>query len=131
MVLEKVRLMSPAFVRAIQINMQDLVGLSNTVAMDFGRALFGPLGGTLFAFMVAFSCFGALNGMFHSPITYCYSFRPFRLVFHVLSTCICSRPGKIPTRRIWEATLKSSDTIKRRSATICYHNCVHYDWWRI
>lgn len=30
--------------------------------MDFGRALFGPLGGTLFAFMVAFSCFGALNG---------------------------------------------------------------------
>jgi len=38
------------------------VGLSNTVAMDFGRALFGPLGGSLFAFMVAVSCFGALNG---------------------------------------------------------------------
>ncbi len=31
--------------------------------MDFGRALFGPLGGTVFAFMVAFSCFGALNGV--------------------------------------------------------------------
>ncbi len=29
--------------------------------MDFGRALFGPLGGTVFAFMVAFSCFGALK----------------------------------------------------------------------
>jgi len=32
--------------------------------MDFGRALFGPIGGALFAFMVAFSCFGALNGAF-------------------------------------------------------------------
>ncbi|KAI0709329.1 L-methionine transporter [Earliella scabrosa] len=38
------------------------VGLSNTVAMDFGRALFGPVGGAVFAAMVAFSCFGALNG---------------------------------------------------------------------
>ncbi|KAH7926312.1 amino acid transporter [Leucogyrophana mollusca] len=38
------------------------VGLSNTVAMDFGRAVFGPVGGVVFAFMVAFSCFGALNG---------------------------------------------------------------------
>ncbi len=38
------------------------MGLSNTVALDFGRALFGPVGGSVFAFMVAFSCFGALNG---------------------------------------------------------------------
>ncbi|PIL24073.1 transporter [Ganoderma sinense ZZ0214-1] len=38
------------------------VGLSNTVALDFGRALFGPIGGAVFAAMVAFSCFGALNG---------------------------------------------------------------------
>ena len=42
---------------------KNIVGLSNTVAMDFGRALFGPIGGALFAFMVAFSCFGALNGV--------------------------------------------------------------------
>ena len=42
------------------------MGLSNTVAMDFGRALFGPLGGSIFAFMVALSCFGALNGSFAS-----------------------------------------------------------------
>ncbi|KAI9070380.1 amino acid transporter [Trametes sanguinea] len=40
------------------------VGLSNTVALDFGRALFGPIGGAIFAAMVAFSCFGALNGSF-------------------------------------------------------------------
>ncbi|KAI6128263.1 amino acid permease-domain-containing protein [Pisolithus croceorrhizus] len=38
------------------------VGLSNTVALDFGRALFGPVGGMVFALMVAISCFGALNG---------------------------------------------------------------------
>lgn len=30
--------------------------------MDFGRALFGPFGGVFFALMVAFSCFGAMNG---------------------------------------------------------------------
>jgi len=30
--------------------------------MDFGRTLFGHVGGTLFAVMVAVSCFGALNG---------------------------------------------------------------------
>jgi len=43
---------------------KNTVGLSNTVALDFGRALFGPVGGSIFAFMVAFSCFGALNGSF-------------------------------------------------------------------
>ncbi|KZP19453.1 L-methionine transporter [Athelia psychrophila] len=41
---------------------QATIARSNTVAMDFGRALFGPVGGIIFAFMVAFSCFGALNG---------------------------------------------------------------------
>ncbi|KAF7322996.1 L-methionine transporter [Mycena chlorophos] len=39
---------------------------SNTVAMDFGRALFGSVGGTVFALMVAISCFGALNGSFYT-----------------------------------------------------------------
>ena len=41
---------------------QDTVARSNTVALDFGRALFGPFGGVLFAVMVAISCFGAMNG---------------------------------------------------------------------
>ncbi|KAF8625777.1 hypothetical protein AX15_005169 [Amanita polypyramis BW_CC] len=45
---------------------KDIVGLSNTVAMDFGRAFWGPFGGSLFAFMVAFSCFGALNASFYT-----------------------------------------------------------------
>jgi len=43
---------------------KDTVGKTNTVALDFGRALFGPIGGALFAVMVAVSCFGALNGSF-------------------------------------------------------------------
>ncbi|KAI3610438.1 L-methionine transporter [Moniliophthora roreri] len=50
-----------------------LVGLSNTVAMDFGRALFGSIGGNVFAFMVAFSCFGALNGSFFTSSRLVYA----------------------------------------------------------
>lgn len=38
------------------------VGSSNAVALDFGRVLFGPIGGVVFAVFVAVSCFGALNG---------------------------------------------------------------------
>ncbi|KDQ33322.1 hypothetical protein PLEOSDRAFT_1110514 [Pleurotus ostreatus PC15] len=49
------------------------VGLSNTVAMDFGRKLFGPVGGFVFAFMVAFSCFGALNGSFFTTSRLIYA----------------------------------------------------------
>ncbi|KZV90230.1 hypothetical protein EXIGLDRAFT_740819 [Exidia glandulosa HHB12029] len=38
------------------------VARSNTVALDFGRALMGPVGAIIFSGMVAFSCIGALNG---------------------------------------------------------------------
>ncbi|KAH9946044.1 L-methionine transporter [Epithele typhae] len=48
------------------------VGLSNTVAIDFGRAVFGPVGGAVFAAMVAFSCFGALNGSFFTSARLIY-----------------------------------------------------------
>lgn len=41
---------------------QGLVTLSNTVAMDFGRALFGTVGAVVFSVMVAVSSFGALTG---------------------------------------------------------------------
>ncbi|KAL4253190.1 Cellular Amino Acid Transporter [Abortiporus biennis] len=51
---------------------KETVGLSNTVALDFGRALFGPVGGAVFAFMVAFSCFGALNGSFFTSARLIY-----------------------------------------------------------
>ncbi|KAK9897215.1 hypothetical protein P389DRAFT_54590 [Cystobasidium minutum MCA 4210] len=39
-----------------------LVAHSNTVGLDFGKQIFGPVGGVVFALIVAVSCFGALNG---------------------------------------------------------------------
>ncbi|KAF7294914.1 L-methionine transporter [Mycena indigotica] len=56
-----------------QLAQQNTISLSNTVAMDFGRALFGPIGGTIFAFMVAISCFGALNGSFYTSSRLVYA----------------------------------------------------------
>ncbi|KAI0035085.1 L-methionine transporter [Vararia minispora EC-137] len=60
---------------------KDTVKLSNTVALDFGRTLFGPAGGSIFAAMVAISCFGALNGAF---------FTTGRLIF------VAGREGYLP-----------------------------------
>jgi len=65
-VLDKVGLLPLPFTRCTGIELlllQNTVAQSNTVALDFGRALFGPIGGSVFAFLVAFSCFGALNGV--------------------------------------------------------------------
>ncbi|CAG8658258.1 10508_t:CDS:2, partial [Dentiscutata heterogama] len=39
-----------------------IVKQTNTIALDFGRKMFGPIGGILFALCVAASCFGAANG---------------------------------------------------------------------
>ncbi|EPT06173.1 hypothetical protein FOMPIDRAFT_124911 [Fomitopsis schrenkii] len=60
---------------------KDTVARSNTVALDFGRALFGPMGGVPFALMVAISCFGALNGS---------SFTASRLIY------VAGREGYLP-----------------------------------
>lgn len=46
----------------ILVRGESTVERSNTVALDFGHALFGKAGGIIFACMVAFSCVGALNG---------------------------------------------------------------------
>ncbi|KAF8654208.1 hypothetical protein AX16_003734 [Volvariella volvacea WC 439] len=43
---------------------KDTIGASNTVALDFGHVLIGKWGGTVFALMVAISCFGALISSF-------------------------------------------------------------------
>ena len=45
---------------------------SNTVALDFGRAIFGAIGGIIFSAMVAISCFGALNGSFFTAARLIY-----------------------------------------------------------
>ncbi|KAF7732296.1 hypothetical protein EC973_005192 [Apophysomyces ossiformis] len=39
----------------------EVVMHTNTVAMDFGKKIFGPVGGILFAVCVALSCFGTAN----------------------------------------------------------------------
>jgi len=39
-----------------------VIARSNTVALDFGWALFGRVGGVLFAFVVAIACLGVLTG---------------------------------------------------------------------
>ncbi|KAI7870117.1 amino acid/polyamine transporter I [Spinellus fusiger] len=39
----------------------EVVMHTNTVVMDFGKKLFGPVGGILFALCVALSCFGVTN----------------------------------------------------------------------
>lgn len=62
-VLDQVLTQRTALVCSADIHVKATVGLSNTVALDFGKAVFGRIGGTVFAAMVAFSCFGALNGV--------------------------------------------------------------------
>ncbi|TEB36352.1 L-methionine transporter [Coprinellus micaceus] len=52
---------------------KNTVALSNTVALDFGRAIWGRAGATLFAVMVAVSCFGALNGSFYTSSRLVYA----------------------------------------------------------
>ncbi|GBB89743.1 hypothetical protein RclHR1_16520003 [Rhizophagus clarus] len=39
-----------------------IVTQTNTIALDFGRKIFGHVGGIIFALCVAASCFGAANG---------------------------------------------------------------------
>ncbi|CAG8476925.1 6668_t:CDS:2 [Ambispora gerdemannii] len=40
----------------------NIVKNTNTIALDFGKKIFGATGGLLFALCVAASCFGAVNG---------------------------------------------------------------------
>ncbi|CAO1627427.1 unnamed protein product [Sympodiomycopsis kandeliae] len=44
----------------------DQVKKTNTIALDYGSAIFGSTGGILFAIIVAFSCFGALNSQIYT-----------------------------------------------------------------
>lgn len=44
----------------------DIVKGTNTVALDFGSAIFGTTGGLIFALLVSFSCFGALNSQVYT-----------------------------------------------------------------
>lgn len=82
---------------------QDLVSSSNTVALDFGRALFGPVGGTIFAIMVAISCFGALNGKNFCEHfkSHCFIWSSHRRVSHIIAPCLRRRKGGISSLHVW------------------------------
>lgn len=101
--------------------------MSNTVALDFGRALFGPAGGLLFAFMVAFSCLGALNGEHFTKIL-CQSLTLRRCIFHDIASDICCRSGVLPSESVWEFTLHSKDSPKCITLTSCAYHHLHNDW---
>jgi len=53
---------SPEVCPVILTSSQAAIAKSNTVALDFGWALFGRAGGVVFAIVVALSCLGALTG---------------------------------------------------------------------
>ena len=50
-----------------------LVAQTNTVALDFGSAIAGTVGGVVFACLVAFSCLGALNGQFYTSARFVFT----------------------------------------------------------
>ncbi|KAI8357628.1 amino acid/polyamine transporter I, partial [Mortierella sp. GBAus27b] len=51
----------------------EVVMSTNTVAIDFGKQMFGNTGGVLFAICVACSCFGAANGSLFTGARVIYS----------------------------------------------------------
>lgn len=72
---------------------QSLIMLSNTVAMDFGRSIFGSVGAVVFSVVVAVSSFGALSGMYLAVV---------KQVSHIKSTdCRCvDKAGGFTSARI-------------------------------
>jgi hypothetical protein len=113
---------------------QSVVGQSNTVALDFGRALLGPIGGTIFAFMVAFSCFGALNG---APDVHLMRSFPHlesslvRVVLHVGAPYICRGPRTLSPLDVREAAPHAPDPAERDAAPGGDDHHVHCDRRRI
>ena len=54
--------------RGLDILLQVVIARSNTVALDFGWALFGRAGGVLFALVVAISCLGVITGVQYTAL---------------------------------------------------------------
>lgn len=77
------------------------VGMSNTVALDFGRALFGPAGGVVFAVMVAISCFGALNGGYSLHNFQVLVLITYREYLHFCAPYLRCRTRGIPSCNVW------------------------------
>jgi amino acid transporter len=54
-----------------------VVGSSNTVALDFGRVIIGRFGAVIFSTLVAISCFGTLINSFYTSALL-YRFKEYR-----------------------------------------------------
>ncbi|MCO5562914.1 hypothetical protein L7F22_016550 [Adiantum nelumboides] len=70
------------------------VSQTNTVALDFGSAVLGSTGGILFALIVAFSCFGALNGQVYTTARLVYAAGREAVALFLLCMPIFSAPGE-------------------------------------
>lgn len=81
--------------------------LSNTVAMDFGRALFGSVGAIVFAVMVAVSSFGALSGssyiLTQTLTRTTQLFLYFSGILYLSANSRGSGPGRVPSEALWKA----------------------------
>lgn len=111
---------------------QNTVGLSNTVAIDFGRALFGPIGGVIFAAMVAFSCFGALNGTCRGMAVNSTRSSPLRRVLlHVLAINLCRRERGLPPCAFRPPQHLPQDPPQRHVPERSAHDDVHPHRWRV
>lgn len=100
--------------------------MSNTVALDFGRAVFGRIGGIVFAVMVAFSCFGALNGecpMLVSVMKFDSSRR--RFVFHFCPTHLRGRKRGLPSRVVRSTQQDPANAAKRDVPAGSHNDHVH------
>lgn len=101
------------------------VGMSNTVALDFGRALFGPAGGVIFAVMVSISCFGALNGRYSlhgSQVLVLISYREY---LHFCTPHLCCWTRAVPSCNVWSPEQVEANTSQCDSPSSGHHYCVH------
>jgi hypothetical protein len=91
--------------------------MSNAVALDFGRVLFGPVGGVVFAIMVAVSCFGALNGNVSLLQQHAIGLSPrsTRIDLYNLTTHPSSGTRRVPPSYVWQAKQVEKDACE------CYH----------
>lgn len=103
--------------------------MSNTVALDFGRAMFGRVGAVVFACMVAFSCFGALNGA-HDPLlrrcalSIAHRASP-RVLLHLCTADLRRRQRRLSPRVLRSAQQDAAYPPERHVSAGCAHDHVH------
>ena len=104
------------------------MGSSNAVALDFGRTLFGSIGGVVFAVCVAVSCFGALNGNTSFSQSFHCLLKTKRFNIYVCATHPSCRTRWIPPRYVWQTEQIAKDTSECHSSTNHSDDRVHRRW---